>query len=49
LRCLLEPGLPAKNDDAVGLKPRVALFAGKHRSHRGFAVLVGAGLAREER
>jgi len=40
---------PAKNDGAVWLMYRSAYIAGKHRSHREFAVLVGAGLAREER
>ena len=40
--------MPAKIDDAVWLMYRSACIAGKHRSHRGFAVLVGAGLAREE-
>jgi hypothetical protein len=31
---LLERGLPAKNDDAVHLQNRVAIFAGKPRSNR---------------
>ena len=42
--CLLKPGLPAMNDDAVCLPDRVALIAGKHRSHRVYDCLLEPGL-----
>jgi len=44
-----EPDLLAKNDDVVCLTHRSARFAGKHRSHIGNQIPVGARLAREER
>ena len=36
--------MPAMNDDAVCLTDRVALIAGKHRSHRVYDCLLEPGL-----
>jgi hypothetical protein len=41
---LLEPGLPAKNDNAVYLTDRSVCIAGKHRSHRLGDYLLEPGL-----
>ncbi|WP_150804591.1 hypothetical protein [Pseudomonas fluorescens] len=46
---LWEPGLPAMNDNAVGLMYRSACIASKPGSHKIDAGPVGAGLARDER
>ena len=45
----LERGLPAIRLDAIGLIFASTSIAGKHRSHIGNQIPVGARLAREER